>query len=119
MSCIDLLDAVKKRVCDRCKSSFIIPHTSWGNYYKCQNCNRIGYAEDFPKATLFHRITASPEALAPLLVFLDEWGFHSAITDKGVNEDLGAYDTEEEAIAATLAELKEQASDDYAESMVE
>lgn len=90
-----------------------------GNHYKCQNCNRTGYAEDFPKATVFHRITASPEVLAPLLVSNDEWGFHSAITDKGENDDLGAYDTEEEAIAATLAELKEQASDDYAGSREE
>ena len=61
------------------------------------------------KQTVFDRITASPEVLAPYLVSDDEWGFHSSITDEGEREDIGAYDTEEEAIAATVAKLKEVA----------
>lgn len=47
-SFIDLLDAVKNRVCDRCGSSFIIPHAYLGGHYQCQKCNRVGRADDFP-----------------------------------------------------------------------
>ena len=103
MSCIDLLDAVKNRVCDRCKSSFIIPHANLRDYYQCQNCNRIGRAEDFPKATLFERITESPEALAEESVYQNYIGLWcSPFIQWG-------KDTKAEAIAATVAKLKEVA----------
>lgn len=108
MSCIDLLDAVKNRVCDRCKSSFIIPHANLGNHYQCQNCNRIGRTEDFPKATVFDQITASPEALAVKLVYWDQnppnSGWTSSLIRRGGYK---IYRTKPEAIAATVAKLKE------------
>lgn len=103
MSNIDALDAVKNRVCDRCKSSFIIPHANLGNHYQCQNCNRVGRAEDFPKLTLFDRITASPEALAEESVYQNYIGLWcSPFIQWG-------KDTKSEAIAATVARLKEMA----------
>jgi hypothetical protein len=61
----------------------------------------------FPKATVFHKITASPEVLAPNFVYFamddeygrDYWG-SSLIEGK-------FWKTEKEAIAATVARLKE------------
>ena len=38
---------------------------------------------------------------------------HSFITDEGENEDIGAYKTEEEAIAATLHELNQPSKKEY------
>ena len=99
---------IQGKVCGDCKY-----HGSEQNIctnvkgYKMYASKCSGACHDFTKSSLFDKITASPETLAPLLVSANEWGFHSAITDKGINEYLGAYETEEEAIVATLAELKE------------
>lgn len=55
---------------------------------------------------LFDRITASPEVLAPYLVFFSarDNGWCSMLT-------MGSYDTYKEAIAATVAKLKEVCND--------
>lgn len=59
------------------------------------------------KQTVFHRITASPEVLAKFLVFHNRiyrgrTKYHSAVAG-------GEFDSYEEAIAATVAKLKEVA----------
>jgi hypothetical protein len=61
------------------------------------------------RKTVFAKITASPETLADKLVFYDNdtGGYMSTITNKGVNEWSGTYNSEAEAIAATVAKLKE------------
>lgn len=112
MSCIDLLDAVKNRVCDRCKSSFIIPHERLSNFYQCQKCNNIGRAEDFPKATIFDTITASPEVLAEEFVEpYTRWGengYLETLWRSNFRELSGMlFATKEEAIAVTVEKLKE------------
>ncbi|MBO7330059.1 MAG: hypothetical protein J6W00_14955 [Lentisphaeria bacterium] len=108
MSNLDLLEAVKNRVCDRCKSSFIVPSSSLSNHYKCQNCNRVGRVDDFPEMTVFHQITASPEVLAPEFVYCEE-----SLTDWDIWYSLllgnVGYATKREAVAATVERLKEVA----------
>lgn len=84
----------------------------WETFYKCKNCGRKTKDTQwyvYKKPTVFEIITASPEVLAPMLVFYDydTGGYESTITNKGVNEWSGSYNSEPEAIAATLARLKE------------
>ena len=72
----------------------------------CQHRWKIG--ESQPKPTLFDHITASPEVLAAELVF---WGHDKDgewYTSHLLDED---YHTEAEAIAATVAKLKEVCND--------
>lgn len=59
--------------------------------------------DEFPEMTIFHRITSSPEVLAPYLVFFSarDNGWCSMLTAGS------SYDTYKEAIAATVAKLKE------------
>ena len=109
MSNLDLLEAVKNRVCDRCKSSFIIPSSSLSNHYKCQNCNRVGRANDFPEMTIFDRITASPDVLAESVVHTYEMAIGGSMfrvywTSPFVDN---LYLDKSEAIAATVEKLKE------------
>ena len=68
----------------------------------CRKCGHTSLAEDFPEQSLFDRITASPEVLSPYLVFFSarDNGWCSMLT-------MGSYDTYKEAIAATVAKLKE------------
>lgn len=67
--------------------------------------------EEKPK-TIFNQITASPEVLAPYLVFFSarDNGWCSMLT-------AGSYDTYKEAIAATVAKLKEMAENAETESL--
>ena len=77
---------------------------------QCEICKkhnaRICKTCVFHKQTLFHRITTSPEVLAPYFVRADfdepflPW--LSTLTNK-------SFETYEEAIAATVAKLKEVA----------
>lgn len=62
------------------------------------------YFKEIPQ-TVFERITVSPEVLAPFLVFHNRiykgrTKYHSAVVG-------GEFDSYEEAIAATVARLKE------------
>lgn len=71
----------------------------------CHNCNYIGFGDMFPKQTVFDRITASPEVLAPKLVChgvtsWDEEYYWSTVCN-------GTFKTKAETIAATVAKLKE------------
>lgn len=76
------------------------------------SCNKCGYtslAEDFPKQSIFDHITASLEALAEKLVYRTIEMAVNRVTyscwKSTITEE--AYRTKEEAIAATVARLKE------------
>lgn len=73
----------------------------------CLDCGsrwKIGSDQESHPPTVFARITASPEVLAEKLVYWehDDWG--SGWTSNLIDE---VYNTESEAIAATVAKLKE------------
>ena len=76
------------------------------SFYQCETCGRRGTSDIFPKATVFHKITASPEALAVEFVGMMydrvscEDRYYSMLTGE-------FYNSYEEAIAATLKKLKE------------
>lgn len=93
----------KKRVCKRCKSALLLPHESISGITRCLRCNAIGRAEDFPRATVFDQITTSPEVLAEDLIYdVGKVWASTLIVDT-------SFDSYEEAIAATVAKLKEAA----------
>ena len=70
----------------------------------CKDCFLHCATDDLEDASVFDRITASPEVLGKELVF---WGHDKDgewYTSHLLDED---YQTEAEAIAATVAKLKE------------
>lgn len=78
-----------------------------GICYVCADCGYVGEPEEFKEQTIFDKITASEEALAPCFIEkqLDKWDdddypYYSFLTKEW-------YATEEEAITATVARLKE------------
>lgn len=93
------------------------------NYFKCDSaCKNDWACEDFePQGkTLFDRITASPEVLAEKLVYptygiisrtwdfeKDDWGTAEPSWSSAVIPSDRCYSTKEDAIAATVARLKE------------
>lgn len=99
------------RICGKCRSRKVVDAGSYAgsSFYKCEDCGQLGMCEKFPKMTIFHQITASPEVLAPHFVFLkalfvtninpqQQW--ISTLTEE-------VYPTKAEAIAATVERLKE------------
>lgn len=100
---------MKKVTCSACRFYMKELNRCGWHGANCHNADGERWCDKFKPPTIFDRITSSPEVLAPLLVSDDEWGFHSSITEEGEREEIGAYDTEEEAIAATVARLKEVA----------
>ena len=101
---------MRNLVCKDCKSTDVTKYTPGifgDSRHRCNSCGKISFTEDFVEPTIFDRITASPEVLAPYLVSNDERGFHSAITNEGDNEYTWAYDTEAEEIVATVEKLRE------------
>ena len=98
---------MSNRICGRCKSTKVVEIGSYcgSTYYSCKNCHDWGEKDQFPEQTLFARITATPEVLAQFLVFHNciyrgRIKHHSAVVG-------GEFDSREEAIAATVAKLKE------------
>lgn len=69
----------------------------------CLICGRTSRESRFNDVTVFDRITSSPEVLAPTMIWEDyDWCvFRSNIIEGG------EFDTREDAIAATVAKLKE------------
>lgn len=72
-----------------------------------KNCGMRGYKDEFTQVSLFHRITSSPEVLAPQFIEKqedqwddDDYAYYSYLTKEW-------YATEDKAIAATVAKLKE------------
>ena len=110
---------MSKRICERCKSTNINKDKyidDGSDCYVCADCCRVGTAEDFPEYTVFHRITTSPEVLAPHFVYYDQDEYPAVTTIDGKEVELRwrsmickerYYETEEQAIAATVAKLKE------------
>ena len=100
---------MSKIKCPECGSDNILTERRLDGFHACLEClHRWKIRESQPKKTLFHRITASPEALAEKLVYLVmnsyngavNYYWRSTIIDK-------AWKTKQEAIAATVAKLKE------------
>ena len=103
---------MSNRICKRCRSTNVVVHGSYGGttYYYCKACQDWGEKDQFPEQTLFDQITASPEALAEKLVYKKIDSFY--YTSGGVVRWTSPisdweYDTKPEAIAATVAKLKE------------
>ena len=94
--------------CPWCKVNVYL--TELKHWYKCPECQMEFPERAFPKEiTVFDRITSSPEVLAPKFV-------HEATTCDGDGHVLSGYKStiiagfwlvEPEAIAATVAKLKE------------
>ena len=68
----------------------------------CKKANCASYA-----CTNFERITASPEALAPHMTRYDDWDAYAPF----IAADEENYDTEEEAIEATVCWLNQPAEE--------
>lgn len=96
--------------CHYCGGNAELIGKNWDNedVFRCKKCGKQGRDNCFSdRPTVFHRITASPEVLAEELVYQaeDEYGdvaWRSTVV-------LGWYATEDNAISATVAKLKEVA----------
>lgn len=94
--------------CPKCGSSNIQTERRPDGFHHCMDCqHRWKMGESQPKPPLFDRITTSPEVLANFLVFHNRiykgrTKYHSAVVG-------GEFYSREEAIAATVARLKEVA----------
>ena len=76
-------------------------------WLSCLICGQTSRESRFLPVSVFDRITASPEVLAPFLVFHNRiykgrTKYHSAVIG-------GEFDSYEEAVAATVERLKEVA----------
>lgn len=100
---------MSERFCKRCKSTNVVEDGVYGGttFYRCNTCHHLEDKEDFPEQTLFDQLTATPEVLAPCFVekHTDQWddddySYYSYLTKEW-------YATEDKAIAATVAKLKE------------
>ena len=96
-------------VCQNCKSIAVEYEDYVGgtSYYHCRTCGARGNRDKFTKQTVFDRITWSEETLAEKLVChgvtsWDEEYYWSTVCN-------GIFKTRAEAIAATVAKLKEEA----------
>lgn len=103
---------MSNRICKRCKSTKVVEFGYYGGttYYRCEICHHLGEKDEFPEVTVFDRITASPEVLAPNFVVevIAEYltakfvtGYRSTIIPGKI------WEYESEAIAATVARLEE------------
>lgn len=96
-------------------SKYACPMCKNPNYQDLGNgnlgCPECGYAWSMP--TVFDRITSSPEVLAETLVFTSHFEdcHYRARAWKSVFFLQNRYGTKEEAIAATVAKLKEVCDD--------
>lgn len=100
--------------CHYCGGNAEFIGKNWDNedVFRCKKCGKQGRDNCFSdRPTIFHRITASPEVLAPHFVFLKAV-FFTNITAKEqwlstITGDV--YSSKPEAIAATVVKLKEVA----------
>ncbi|MBQ7404166.1 MAG: hypothetical protein IJW05_12105 [Lentisphaeria bacterium] len=96
------------KVCPRCKNlNSSIPKIEYHGekILSCVICGQTSRESRFLEATVFHQITQSPEVLAKFLVFHNRihkgrTKYHSAIVG-------GEFDSYQDAIAATVAKLKD------------
>lgn len=99
-------------VCKDCKSTDVTEYTPgmFGeSRHRCNSCGKISATEDFVELTVFDRITASPEVLAPKLVYWTLIEYDGKIHTHWMSTITGEviYDSEPEAIAATVEKLKD------------
>ena len=105
---------MSNRICGKCGSHRVVDAGSYAgsSFFKCETCGQLGMREKFPRMTVFHQITTSPEVLA--VEFVEPYTTWDA--DGRLNKmwqtslrDLSGrlFDTREEAIAATVERLKE------------
>jgi hypothetical protein len=93
-------------VCKNCKSVAVEYEDYCGgtSYFRCKTCGMRGNKDKFTQVTVFDHITASPEVLANFLVF------YLPEIDKYTSKIIAVfYEDIAEAIAATVAKLKEVA----------
>lgn len=105
------VEKMSNRIDRYCKSCGNVPVADAGYYagsqfFQCETCGRRGMSDIFPKATVFHQLTASPEVLALCLVYA-YWFPDSAKPVFKSTVQVGVWETSYEAIAATVARLKE------------
>jgi hypothetical protein len=78
--------------------------------YECTLCHEPGHYSRFKEdATVFRKITQSPEVLAPALVHIIVCEEDISLKGWTSNVVMDVFETYEEAIAATVAKLKEVA----------
>ena len=99
---------MSNRICKRCKSANVVMDGTYCGtaYYRCETCHHLGDKDEFPEATLFARITASPEVLAEKLVYSIKIISGCEIMYSSNVLDV-CYNSREKAIRATVAKLKE------------
>lgn len=102
---------MSKRICRNCGSLDIRTSEYYNGEkcYVCNNCYRIGIPDVFPEYTVFHRITESPEVLAPKFVYYtvnrDQFGTYYWYCSALIPGE--KWSEKAEAIAATVERLKE------------
>ena len=101
-------------VCKDCKSTDVTeyPPGMFGEpRHRCNSCGNISRTEDFVEPTVFDRITASPEVLAENLVYIIRCEADPSLAGWTSNVVQSVFETRSEAIAATVARLKEVCND--------
>lgn len=100
---------MKNKTCGECK--YYKPYNEKICLYVHRTCvsPKTQACRSFAKPTLFDRITQSPERLAPKLVYWTLIEYDGKIHTHWMSTITGEviYDSEPEAIAATVAKLKE------------
>jgi hypothetical protein len=99
---------MSKKLCPLCRETvYKFPeHNIPNGLYHCGMCEKNFTDEEVLNDDLFHRITASPEVLAPEFVGMmydrvsGDYRYYSMLTGE-------FYNNREEAIAAMVARLKE------------
>jgi hypothetical protein len=102
-------------MCKDCKSTDVTAYTPnmfGDSRHRCNSCGKIGVTANFVEPTLFNRITQSPEVLAEEFVEpYTRWGedgYLETLWRSNFRELSGMlFDTKEEALAETVARLKE------------
>lgn len=98
-------------VCKNCKSVAVEYEDYCGgtSYFRCKTCGMRGNKDKFTQVTIFDRITESPEVLAEYCVYEcgDIYGDGYPVWYSSVTKIY--YAEKSEAIAATVAKLKEVA----------
>jgi hypothetical protein len=91
------------RYCLTCGNVTVVDagYYAGSSFYQCETCGRRGDKDIFPKATVFHKITSSPEELASNLVYSWDYYYYSTIIP-GKH-----WGNEKQAYEATVARLKE------------
>ena len=94
-----------RKQCPRCGSREV--YKVWDNVSMCLDCEKRFDTEDKTKQTVFQKITQSEETLAEKLVYHGVTSWDDEFYASTICNEI--YKTRAEAIAATVAMLKEVA----------